>query len=122
MLETKRLILRKWTETNADSLFEYAKNPDVGPIAGWPPHKSVAESLGVIRNVLNGKECYAICEKGISFWERTWTCLDEKRNQHRRSFRLTQARRKRSSAAVSAIGSRWQALKTCGQEDLRKSV
>ncbi len=64
MLETKRLILRKWTESDAESLFEYAKNPDVGPIAGWPPHKSKEESLSVIQNVLNGKECYAICEKG----------------------------------------------------------
>ena len=63
-LETDRLILRKWTEADAASLFEYAKDPDVGPIAGWPPHKSVEESLNVIRNVLNGEECYAICEKG----------------------------------------------------------
>lgn len=64
ILETDRLILRKWTEADADSLFEYAKCPDVGPIAGWPPHKSRDESLDVIRNVFNGKECYAICEKG----------------------------------------------------------
>ena len=63
-LETDRLILRKWAEADAQSLFEYAKDPDVGPIAGWPPHKSVEESLDVIRNVLNGEECYAICEKG----------------------------------------------------------
>lgn len=63
-LETDRLILRKWTEADAASLFEYAKDPDVGPIAGWSPHKSVEESLDVIRNVLNGEECYAICEKG----------------------------------------------------------
>ena len=63
-LETDRLILRKWAEADAQSLFEYAKDADVGPIAGWPPHKSVEESLDVIRNVLNGEECYAICEKG----------------------------------------------------------
>lgn len=62
-METQRLILRKWTESDAESLFEYAKDPDVGPIAGWQPHKSVEESLNVIRNVLCGKECYAICEK-----------------------------------------------------------
>lgn len=64
MLETDRLILRKWNEKDADSLYEYAKDPDVGPIAGWPPHKSREESLDVIRNVFNGAECYAICEKG----------------------------------------------------------
>lgn len=63
MLETKRLILRRWEESDAESLYEYAKDPDVGPIAGWPPHKSVAESLDVIRNVFNGAEAYAICLK-----------------------------------------------------------
>ncbi len=63
MMETERLILRKWEETDAEGLFEYAKDPDVGPIAGWLPHRSVAESLNVIRTVLNGAECYAICEK-----------------------------------------------------------
>lgn len=64
MIETERLVLRKWKETDAESLFEYAKDPDVGPVAGWPPHRSAEESLDVIRNVLNGAECYAICEKG----------------------------------------------------------
>ena len=62
-LETDRLILRRWTEADAESLYEYAKDPAVGPIAGWPPHKSVAESLDIIANVLNGAQCYAICEK-----------------------------------------------------------
>lgn len=62
-METERLILRRWTDADADSLFEYAKNPAVGPIAGWPPHKSIEESKEVIRNVFNGAECYAICEK-----------------------------------------------------------
>ena len=33
-LETDRLILRSWTEADAESLYEYAKDPDVGPIAG----------------------------------------------------------------------------------------
>ena len=64
MLQTKRLLLREWTEADAESLYEYAKDPEVGPAAGWPPHKSRAESLEVIRNVLGGKESYAICEKG----------------------------------------------------------
>jgi len=63
MLETKRLILRRWLETDAESLFEYARDPDVGPIAGWPPHGSVEESRSVIRNVFSAEECYAICER-----------------------------------------------------------
>lgn len=63
MLETERLILRKWTEEDAESLFEYAKDQEIGPAAGWPPHKSVEESRAVIKNVFDGAECYAICEK-----------------------------------------------------------
>ena len=63
MLQTERLILRKWAETDADSLYEYAKDPAVGPAAGWPPHNSREDSLDVIRYVLNGAECYTICEK-----------------------------------------------------------
>ena len=63
MLKTERLVLRRWEESDAEKLFEYAKNPDVGPIAGWPPHQSIDESRDVIRNVLNGPEAYAICLK-----------------------------------------------------------
>ena len=62
-LETDRLILRRWEESDAESLYKYAKDPDVGPIAGWPPHKSVEESLDVIRNVFCGEEAYAVCLK-----------------------------------------------------------
>ena len=62
-LETERLILRRWEDGDAENLYEYAKDPDVGPIAGWPPHQSIDESRGVIRNVFNGQEAYVICLK-----------------------------------------------------------
>ncbi len=62
-LETERLILRRWEESDAEALYEVAKDPDVGPIAGWPPHQSVAESKKVIRDVFSGKEAYAVCRK-----------------------------------------------------------
>ena len=63
MLETERLILRRWEESDAESLYEYAKDPDVGPIAGWPPHQSIEESKEIIKNVFNGREAYAVCLK-----------------------------------------------------------
>ena len=34
IFETDRLILRPWVESDAESLYEYAKDPEVGPIAG----------------------------------------------------------------------------------------
>lgn len=61
VLKTERLTLRPWRESDAESLYQYASDPDVGPIAGWPVHTSVAESLEVIRKVLCGAECYALC-------------------------------------------------------------
>ena len=62
-IETKRLILRRWVECDAEDLYKYACDPDVGPIAGWPTHQSVDESREVIKNVFSGKEDYAICLK-----------------------------------------------------------
>ena len=32
--KTERLIIRPWKESDAASLYEYAKDPAVGPIAG----------------------------------------------------------------------------------------
>ena len=63
ILETERLILRRWEESDAEDLYEYASDPDVGPIAGWPAHQSLEESRDVIKNVLNGKEAYVVCLK-----------------------------------------------------------
>ncbi len=63
ILETERLILRPWRPEDADDLFVYAKDPEVGPWCGWTPHKDAAESERIIRTVLNGSECYAVCLK-----------------------------------------------------------
>ena len=60
ILKTKRLILRPWKESDAECLYHFAKNPKIGPIAGWPPHKSVEESLEIIKTVFSKKETYAI--------------------------------------------------------------
>lgn len=62
-LETERLILRPWTEDDAPSLFEYASNPVIGPIAGWPPHTSVENSREIIRTVFAVPETYAVVLK-----------------------------------------------------------
>ena len=38
VLETDRLILRNYKETDFDDYWEFASQPNVGPMAGWPPH------------------------------------------------------------------------------------
>ena len=63
MLETERLILRQWRESDAEDLFELAKDPKIGPAAGWQPHTSVENSREIIRTVLNGELNYAVILK-----------------------------------------------------------
>lgn len=62
-METERLKMRRWEESDSEDLFKYASDPEVGPIAGWPAHQNIEESRYVIKNVLNGSEAYAICLK-----------------------------------------------------------
>ena len=65
ILETERLILRPWRESDAEDLYEFAKNPLVGPMAGWAEHTSTEYSRQIIRDVLSEKETYAVVIKNI---------------------------------------------------------
>lgn len=65
ILETERLILRPWQEADAADLFRYASHPEVGPVAGWPVHTSVENSLDIIKNVLSAPETYAVVPKSV---------------------------------------------------------
>lgn len=60
ILETKRLIIRPWRASDAAALFKYASDPDVGPRAGWPPHKCLDESRQVITNIFTNDYTWAI--------------------------------------------------------------
>ncbi len=62
-LETQRLILRPWREDDAEDLYKYASDPDIGYPAGWPAHTSVENSLDIIKNVLSTPHTYAVCLK-----------------------------------------------------------
>lgn len=62
-LETERLLLRPWQQSDAEALYNYAKDSRVGISAGWPPHTDVTYSGKVIRLVLSVPETYAICLK-----------------------------------------------------------
>lgn len=63
ILETKRLILRPWQESDAAELYQYASNPAIGPAAGWPVHTSVANSREIIKTVFSAPETYAVVLK-----------------------------------------------------------
>lgn len=59
-LETERLILRDFNETDVDDLYEYAVLETVGPNAGWRPHQSKEESLQIINHFIESDDVWAI--------------------------------------------------------------
>ena len=65
IIETANLTLRPWVEDDAECLYHFAKNPNIGPIAGWPPHESVENSLNIIKTVFSKRETYAIVKDDI---------------------------------------------------------
>ena len=60
ILETPRLVLRPFTPADAEDLYDYARDPRVGPIAGWSPHRSVEESREIIRTVFAAPHVFAV--------------------------------------------------------------
>lgn len=62
-IETERLTLRMWDVEDLDDLFDYANNPNVGPLAGWKPHESKTESLEIMQTLFINKYCWAIVYK-----------------------------------------------------------
>ncbi len=93
MMETERLLLRPWQESDAEALYRWASDPEVGPAAGWSPHTSVENSREIIRTVLakEGNLC-----RGAKGRER------RPHRRHRRiSTEIPEGRGSRSSATGS---------------------
>ncbi len=65
IIETRRLILRPWRDDDAAKLYLYASHPDIGPVAGWPQHTSVENSLEVIRTIFSAPETYAVVPTSV---------------------------------------------------------
>ena len=60
---TERLLLRRWKPSDAEALYKYACDPEVGPHAGWPPHKNVEESKMIIRELFTNDYTWAVILK-----------------------------------------------------------
>ena len=59
-LITNRMILRNFRLSDAPSVYKYAKNPHVGPIAGWPVHTSIENSRYYIESYFISPHIFAI--------------------------------------------------------------
>ena len=62
-LETDRLFFRNWNFSDLVILYALAKNPNVGPCAGWKPHKTIEESAEVLKKFVKRENLFAICLK-----------------------------------------------------------
>lgn len=60
VLQTERLVLRRWRRRDLSDFFEYASVDGVGQPAGWPPHRNKRESLAVLKRFIAGKRTFAI--------------------------------------------------------------
>ena len=59
-LESERILLRHWKESDVEDLYDAARNPKIGLNAGWTPHKNINESLNIIKTIFNNESVYAI--------------------------------------------------------------
>ena len=65
IIETERLVLRPWSVDDAEDVYRYSRDPDVGPAAGWAPHTSVEYSREIIETILMAPETYALVLKEL---------------------------------------------------------
>ena len=64
VLNTERLILRPWKESDLEDFFEYASVDGVGQMAGWLPHKSIEESRKRLDGFISKKKTFALEYQG----------------------------------------------------------
>ena len=59
-IETERLVLRAWRESDLHDFYEYASVPGVGEKAGWNHHQSPEESQRILGFFISGKKTLAL--------------------------------------------------------------
>ena len=62
-LQTPRLLLRPYREEDLLDFFTFACHPQVGPAAGWVPHKNISESRKILDSFIAKGEVWAVEEK-----------------------------------------------------------
>lgn len=62
-LETGRLILRAWRETDVNDFYEYASVEGVGEMAGWKHHDSIEVTRKILQSFISEKNVFAIVNK-----------------------------------------------------------
>lgn len=83
-LETERLLLRPFEQTDLEDFFTYASVPGVGEMAGWPHHQDRGVTRGVLEEFIREKKVlglYHLEDKkliGSLGFHRSWANEDER--------------------------------------------
>ena len=59
-IETPRLILRPWQDSDLEDFYAYASEEGVGEMAGWAHHQSMEESRKILNLFMEGKHTFAL--------------------------------------------------------------
>lgn len=59
-IETERLILRPWEQSDLNDLYAYASVEGVGEMAGWSYHKSKEETQTILNSFMEHKKTFAL--------------------------------------------------------------
>lgn len=78
ILNTERLVLRPWKESDLEDFFEYASVDGVGQMAGWLPHKSIEETRKILDKFISRKKTFALEYQGKVIGSFGIECYDEK--------------------------------------------
>ena len=63
-IQTQRLVLRPWKESDLEDFYSYASVDGVGQMAGWLPHKDREESKMILQMFMDGKKTFALEYEG----------------------------------------------------------
>ena len=63
IIDTPRLLLRSWRETDLNDFYEYASIDGVGEMAGWKHHESIDESKNILQTFISDKNIFALESK-----------------------------------------------------------
>ena len=83
-IETERLILRPFEESDLMDLYTYASVAGVGEAAGWPAHENIETSREILNMFLEKKDNFAVYHKadqkviGSLGLRYSWTSRNEK--------------------------------------------
>ena len=60
IIDTPRLRLRPWSDSDAPALFEFARHPCIGMLCGWKPFERIDDARQALSTVLAAPDSYAV--------------------------------------------------------------